>query len=151
MHFDCAIGFGSVVQWLTRLPVTQKIEGSSPFGTAIFLLALQLSRQSTGLKILVSAVRSCPEPPFLKIIKVIKCVLYMRSQLSWIERLATNQKVRGSNPLERTITGSSTTWQCAWFGTKRLQVQILSSRPVLILNNCNRLFFYSFATSWHKL
>ena len=34
MHF----GFGSVVQWLTRLPVTQKIEGSSPFGTAIFYL-----------------------------------------------------------------------------------------------------------------
>ena len=26
------------MQWLTRLPVTQKIEGSSPFGTAIFYL-----------------------------------------------------------------------------------------------------------------
>lgn len=27
--------FGFVVQWLTRLPVTQKIAGSSPVGTAI--------------------------------------------------------------------------------------------------------------------
>ena len=27
------------------------------------------------------------------------------------------------------LSGSSTTWQCTWFGTMRLQVQILSSRP----------------------
>ena len=47
--------------WLTRLPVTQEIAGSSPVGTAI--MALQLSRQSRGLKILVSMVRFHSEPP----------------------------------------------------------------------------------------
>ena len=58
------------------------------------------------------------EPPFI-----------LASQLSWIERLATNQKVRGSNPFERTSSGNGSTWQSTWFGTKGLQVQILFSRP----------------------
>ena len=60
-----------------------------------FFLAPQLSRYSRGLKILVSLVQFPLEPPFI--------LQSMRSQLSWIEYLATNQKVRGSNPFERTI------------------------------------------------
>ena len=96
---SATIIFGPVVQRLSRLPVTQKIAGSNPVGTAILFLASQLSRQSRGLKILVSAVRFCPKPPFF----YIRLRKNTRSQLSWIECLATNQKVRGSNPFERTM------------------------------------------------
>ena len=38
---------GLVVQWLTRLPVTQKIAGSSPVETAIFGFIAQLVEQGT--------------------------------------------------------------------------------------------------------
>ena len=91
---------------LSRLPVTQKIAGSNPVRTAILT----------------------------------------RSQLNWIERLATDQKVTGSSPVERAslkyidnfikkvynivqLSGNSSAWQSAWFGTKMSQVRILFSRP----------------------
>ena len=53
---------GLVVQRLTRLPVTQEIAGSIPVETAITIMVQQLSWQSNGLKLHVSAVRLCPEP-----------------------------------------------------------------------------------------
>ena len=46
---------------LSRLPVTQEITGSNPVRTA--MMASQLSRQSRGLKILVSLVQFPLEPP----------------------------------------------------------------------------------------
>ena len=51
--------------WLERRPVTAEVVGSSPIQVAIFngFLPLQLSRQSRGLKILVSLVRFRPEAP----------------------------------------------------------------------------------------
>ena len=55
---------GPVVQWLTCQSVTLETASSSLVGTAI--LARQLSRQSNGLKIRVSPVRSRPKPPFQK-------------------------------------------------------------------------------------
>ena len=81
----------------------------------------------------------------------------MHSQLNWIERLTTDQKVMGSTPIGCTIiTRSGSTWQSTWFGTKGLQVQILSSRPrsnypynirVLLCNNlikmcCDPFIFF---------
>lgn len=72
-------------------------------------------------------------------ISIYKRCVKMRSQLNWIECLTTDQEVMGSTPIGRAnliqnniiTSGSSTAWQCTWFGTKGSQVQILSSRPFL--------------------
>ncbi len=49
--------------WLTRLPVTQKIAGSSPVGTAMFGFIAQSVEQRTENPC-VSVVRFHLEPPF---------------------------------------------------------------------------------------
>ena len=102
---------------LSRRRSRVRISSGPPF------MALQLSRQSRGLKILVSVVQFRPKPPF-------NCRYCVRSQINWIDRLTTDQKVMGSTPIGRaTYSGNSTTWQCTTFGMQGLQVQILFSRP----------------------
>ena len=46
------------------------------------------------------------------------------------------------------IPESSTTWQCTWFGTKGLQVQILSFRPFCELTLANQEFFILVKKFW---
>ena len=88
--------------WLTRLPVTQKIAGSSPVGTAIYGFIAQSVEQGTENPCVAGSIPA--GATILLVFKIyINLVRDMRSQLSWIECLATNQKVRGSNPFERTI------------------------------------------------
>ena len=67
-----------------------------------FVLVPQLSRQSRGLKILVSLVRFRPEPPFLS-----KTIHYMAGQLSWLEQSVHTRWVGGSNPFPATIKFNS--------------------------------------------
>ena len=86
-------------------------------------MPLQLSWQSSGLKIHVSLVRFRPEAPNMRMqliwqsatlprwrqrVRASSSAPYTRRQLSWIECLATNQKVRGSSPFRRAIRSSTT-------------------------------------------
>ena len=83
---------------LSRLPVTQKIAGSNPVGTAILFFVgsvAQLVEHRTENPGVGGSI------PLGATILLFICV--MRSQLNWIERLTTDQKVTGSTPVGRTI------------------------------------------------
>ena len=119
---------GSVVQRLSRLPVTQKIASSILVGTAIFYgFIAQSVEQRTENPCVGGSI-----PPEATIIYYRSQRMY--PQINWIDRLTTDQKARGSNPLGcAMISGNGSTWQSTWFGTKGLQVQILFSRPFILL------------------
>ena len=97
---------GSVVQRLSHSPVTRGIAGSIPVGTAIYFgFIAQLAEHKTENLGVVGSIPT--EATILKIYFVRKVILFVkkqvRSQLNWIERLTTDQKVMGSTPIGRTI------------------------------------------------
>ena len=109
--------------------------GSDPRRDRHFYLALQLSRQSKGLKIPVSVVRFHSEPPF-----VIVCAHSSIGQSVWLRTKRLWVRLLLGAPFYS--SGSGSIWQSTWFGTKGLQVQILSSRPLSNLSSDIENFFY---------
>ena len=87
-------------------PVTLEVDGSSPFRVAIFLyqgramlvqnnLALQLSWQSRGLKILVSLVQFQLEPPIKKLeINRFQAFLLSNSSFVYFSHLIVKEKIK---------------------------------------------------------
>ena len=97
--------------WLERQPVTLEVVGSSPIQVAIFLyMPRQLSWQSRGLKILVSAVRFCLWAPKRNVQILSTIFLFATYNIvkdagiaQLIERRVANAKVAGLSPVSRSI------------------------------------------------
>ena len=97
--------------WLERQPVTLEVVGSSPIQVAIICMPRQLSRQSRGLKILVSVVRFRPKAPYLKTCHRLHVYrdIQPRHKICWcgstVEQLTCNQQVVGSIPITSSTLG----------------------------------------------
>ena len=123
--------------WLTRLPVTQKIAGSSPVGTAIIFFGSVAQSVEQGTENPCVA-GSIPAGATIFNLYIHETCLTFEKVCEGYALVAQLDRVFGYEPkgqgfeslrAHHILSGSSTTWQCTWFGTMRLQVQILSSRP----------------------
>ena len=105
----------SLAQLVEHLTFNQRVESSN---LSRVTMALQLSRQSKGLKIPVSVVRFYSEPPYMlpqpswirqrtatprSQVQILLVAPYMRVQLSWLEHMPYKHGVLGSSPRIRTI------------------------------------------------